>query len=546
MRFEDFIQRFEKKAKTPRGYMVRCPAHDDGKSSLSVGKAKDGGVLLKCFAGCDAPSIVTAMGLELKDLFAKETRRDFKPYAKCPPQKAKQEKESAPDVKPEIEKIYSYTDALGRELYQAIRMKPKSFRQRHGKDGKWIWNMDGVERVLYRLPEVMKSESVWIVEGEKDADNLAALGFCATCNVGGAGKWLDGYTEVLKGKDVVICGDNDEPGQKHVELVFESIAEKARSVRVIKLPGGHKDASDFISASPTTAAQDLKHLAADTVPHVGGIRMPIYSMADIEPSYHRLVTQPDDQRIDLGNWLPSFRSRIRPLTPGSLVLIQGDTGIGKTNILQSIAEAFQSVYTLMFEMELPKEDMFERFCAARLGVEARQVENEYRDYGMNGPATMTKMFPKLFICPESKLTIERIEAIVLKSELKMGCKPMIVLVDYAQLITGKGQSRYERASSVAEGLKVLAKETNTVVFVTSQIDRGSAKDGENGLHSAKDSGSLENSAGLVLGVDRNFDDKYLMQIKVLKATKGGTGLVIDCDFDGARSRITERTQQEQN
>jgi replicative DNA helicase len=227
-------------------------------------------------------------------------------------------------------------------------------------------------------------------------------------------------------------------------------------------------------------------------------------------------------------------------------LIQGDTGIGKTNILQSIAESFQNVYTLMFEMELPKEDMFERFCASRLGVKASEIETEYRDHGANGPEVIAKMFPKLFICPESKLSIERIEAIVLKSELKMGCKPMIVLVDYAQLITGKGQSRYERASSVAEGLKVLAKETNTVVFVTSQIDRGSARDGENGLHSAKDSGSLESSAGLVLGIDRNFEDTNLMQIKVLKATKGGAGLVIDCDFDGARSKITEREQEYQN
>jgi hypothetical protein len=539
VRFEDFIARFDKRTKTARGFMVRCPAHDDGKSSLSVGRAKDGGVLLKCFAGCEAAGIVGAMGLEMKDLFAAEAKRDFKPY-KTPPPKPKSEP-LPPGVKPEIEKIYSYTDALGRELYQALRLKPKSFRQRHSVNGKWIWTMDGVERVLYRLPEVVKSETVWIVEGEKDADNLVALGFCATCNVGGAGKWLDGYTDTLKGKDVVICGDNDEPGRKHVELVFDSVANQAKSVRIVKVPGG-KDISDFIEGmkSDRPAREVIETLFSEAVPHVGGVKLPVYSMAEIEPHYDRLVNQPSDQRIDLGNWLPSFRGRVRPLTPGSLVLIQGDTGIGKTNILQSIAEAFRSVFTLMFEMELPKEDMFERFCASRLEVEGREIEDNYRRNGPNGAKVLDYMFPKLFICPESKLTIERIEAIAMKSELKMGEKPLLLLVDYAQLIAGKGQSRYDRASAVAEGLKVLAKDTGTVVFVTSQIDRASAKENSNGLHSAKDSGSLENSAGLVLGVDRDPEDRNLLIIKVLKATKGGAGLVIECDFDGARSRITER------
>jgi hypothetical protein len=540
VKYEDFIARFDKRTKTARGFMVRCPAHEDGKSSLSVGRAKDGGVLLKCFAGCEAAGIVGAMGLEMKDLFASEEKREFKPY-KTPQPKSKLEP-LPPGVKPEIDKIYSYTNALGREVYQALRLKPKSFRQRHNRDGKWIWTMDGVERVLYRLPEVLKAQSVWIVEGEKDADNLATLGFCATCNVGGAGKWLDGYTDSLKGKDVIICGDNDEPGRKHVDLVFDSIAEKAKSIRIVKLPQETKDASDFIAAFQSDAKSRLEAIAADVVPHVGGIKLPVYSMAEIEPHYHRFVTQPDDQRIDLGRWLPSFTGKVRPLTPGSLVLIQGDTGIGKTNILQSIAEAFRNVFTLLFEIELSREDMFERFCASRLGVEGRQIEDDYRANGANGAKVMENMFPKLFICPESKLTIESIEAITRKSELKMGEKPLLLLIDYAQLIAGKGQSRYDRASHVAEGLKVIAKEMGTVVFVTSQIDRGSAKENANGLHSAKDSGSLENSAGLVLGVDRDQEDRNLLIVKVLKATKGGAGLTIECDFDGARSRITERSK----
>jgi hypothetical protein len=55
-----------------------------------------------------------------------------------------------------------------------------------------VWNTHGVERVLYRLPELKAAvgkERVYIVEGEKDADAIRAVGGVATTNEGGTGKW---------------------------------------------------------------------------------------------------------------------------------------------------------------------------------------------------------------------------------------------------------------------------------------------------------------------------------------------------------------------
>jgi hypothetical protein len=90
-------------------------------------------------------------------------------------------------------------------------MEPKSFRQLRpdpDKPGKWLWNLDGITPVLYRLPQVLAAvksgQTIYIVEGEKDADNLHALGLTATCNAMGAGKWRDSYSEALRGASVVI------------------------------------------------------------------------------------------------------------------------------------------------------------------------------------------------------------------------------------------------------------------------------------------------------------------------------------------------------
>ena len=119
---------------------------------------------------------------------------------------------------------YDYVGEAGALLYQAVRYEPKDFRQRRPDgNGGWIWNLDGVRRVLYRLPEVIEAKSkgylICVVEGEKDADNLWKLNIPATTNCGGAGNWCDEYSETLRGAEVLIISDNDKPGRAHADQV---------------------------------------------------------------------------------------------------------------------------------------------------------------------------------------------------------------------------------------------------------------------------------------------------------------------------------------
>jgi hypothetical protein len=226
-------------------FEARCPAHDDKHASLSISTGADGRVLLHCHAGCSSMSVCQSLGLKLSSLM--------------PPRAGKSSSGS------KIVAAYDYIDSNGELLFQVCRFEPKDFRQRRPDgNGGWLWDMNGVQRILYRLPEIIAADPstpILIVEGEKDADNLAALGFVATCNPGGAGKWHLVDSSPLLGRNVVIIPDKDRtPNKQGVYAGYDHAARIAASLpdaRGLILPGDAvKDASDWIAAGGTA---DLLH-----------------------------------------------------------------------------------------------------------------------------------------------------------------------------------------------------------------------------------------------------------------------------------------------
>jgi hypothetical protein len=224
-------------------WMAQCPAdgHDDRTASLSVAQG-DVGAVVYCQAGCDTHNgVLAALGLDWPDLFDQ-------------PQKAK---DQAPR---RVAAEYRYTDEHGELLFVKVRFEPKDFRvKRPARDG-WAWNIGSTRRVLYRLPEVLAAveagQAVYVVEGEKDADRLVAAGHAATCNFDGAAKegqrakWRAEYGDQLRGADVVIIADRDDPGIAHARAAAADLAGKAKSVVIMQaaVDQQHADVSDHFDA----------------------------------------------------------------------------------------------------------------------------------------------------------------------------------------------------------------------------------------------------------------------------------------------------------
>ena len=228
-----FCSKLENVKQTSNGIEALCPAHDDKKASLTASRNGEK-ILFKCQAGCVNNEILQTINMEWNQFFVHSDN------SKTPKKK-------------EVCR-YRYKNKDSKHAFDVVRFEPKDFRP-HRPDGKWT--LEGVERVPYRLPELLQgvkeSKPILLLEGEKDVDSAMAMGLIATTFVGGAGKWRDEYSEYFRGAEVVLIPDNDDPGLKGMTEIATKLHGIASKIRMLELPGlgprqqkHGKDFSDWI------------------------------------------------------------------------------------------------------------------------------------------------------------------------------------------------------------------------------------------------------------------------------------------------------------
>jgi len=250
MKTEEIIKYFKVTSLKKNSWQAICPCHDDHQASLTITKeTKNDSTLIHCHAGCEAENILRKVNLEVKDLYNNV------------------KKSNAPV---EVER-YEYTDENDKLVHCKIRYKndfgKKTFKQGSYKNSKFEYSLKGIKTYLYKLPELIEDIShereIFIVEGEKDVNNLRELGVAATTSPMGAGKWRREYNRYFKDAKVVIIPDNDEPGSSHANLVYQNIKDVAYSVKILNLDVREKgDVSDWLEARK--GITELYSLVANT------------------------------------------------------------------------------------------------------------------------------------------------------------------------------------------------------------------------------------------------------------------------------------------
>ena len=316
------------KGPTGKGeYICQCPAHDDRHASLWVTEG-DKGIILKCQAGCSKDEILRALGVSVYDLLDDGTRAEWNRRAErkgmdprrmydggLTPRNGSRQAQ-APGKKPlkirdvktydsyeaaygrlgKLVCCYRYTDIHGNVLFEVARIKTKdgkTFRQHRPVDqAKGFFPIicsvpqEIRGHAIYRLPEVAAAiqagDTVYVVEGEKDADTLAGWGYCGTTSPMGADHWERGHSEQLRGANVVIIPDADASGEKYCQAIVDSAMDIAKSVRVVHLRDAYPelpDKGDISDLAALIGADAARQMLDELVEKADPVEMDLYKKA---------------------------------------------------------------------------------------------------------------------------------------------------------------------------------------------------------------------------------------------------------------------------
>ena len=187
---------------------------------------------------------------------------------------------------------------------------------------------------------------VYFCEGEKDADNLAKIGFVTTtASEGASAKWDPRLTQYFTNRHVVILPDADRPGRTHAQKVAKAIHAVAASVKIVDLyPDRHdgSDVSDFIATDTAGVrlAKEVKEAplwgpsgpATSTAAAADGA---VELLADVHKFCGRFVAYPSDQtHVAHTLWIAHTHSMEAWDSTPRIAFLSPEPGSGKTRALE--------------------------------------------------------------------------------------------------------------------------------------------------------------------------------------------------------------------
>lgn len=163
--------------------------------------------------------------------------------------------------------------------------------------------------------------------------------------------------------------------------------------------------------------------------------------------------------------------------PGQLTIVAARPGDGKSVMLGQIATNFAKAGrpVSLVSLEMADVEFSDRMLATIPEAELTHLPIYVAD----------TVFDRAAITAACRLSVKR-------------HKSQLILLDYIQLVEGRGDTREQQVSAVSRGMKRLAKELNVPVICAAQLNREATKKAKPGLSDLRESGSLEQDADNVI------------------------------------------------
>jgi len=228
-----------------------------------------------------------------------------------------------------------------------------------------------------------------------------------------------------------------------------------------------------------------------------------------------------------------------------IFFISGEPGTGKTSFVLDLALKLEkSGYNgIFFSLEMAKSAIGNRALAISTGIPVDKFQNGEQslmhylkeELKENEKEIMWKRFQKfnervrkLEIVDTSTFDVDELEKYI-KNTIAIRGKIDYIVIDYLQLLNGKGSNETERVTYISKKLKQIAKENEMVVIATVQMSTEAKKEAQNANRnqksyklygtSLKGSSQLDQDAGAIIFLTKKADDPSMFRLINLQIAK---------------------------
>lgn len=548
--------------------LALCPFHQEKTPSFTVTPDK---AMYKCF-GCDVGGDVFSFVQEMeKTTFAGAVKlvaemsgisvieNSDAPVKTMPPQNGNGVHKPFPpaqavtkpastalnEPKPKLVATYPYTTVTGELCYEVLRYEPgkngkkKDFRQRRPFRGSWAWGLNAgwyqqsergdwyptskpeegavelseVDRVLWKLPELVATDEAFVVEGERDVQTMNKLGFVATTVSGGSKQpWTPEYSEALRSKRVVIFPDNDAPGEAHGRKIEHALKNIASEIVYVQMPKGFKDVTDYVESG--RSGEDVKRLVSNAELEVieadqrrRGLLSPWEAITRSAGGLKAFL-DPRERPKGQQTGFIQFDEMTLGLHDEQLIIIAGRPSSGKTtlgiNWAHNIARQ-RKRSVAVFSLEMGTESLLDRMACSAASLDSLRFRSGYAsphelDAFRDAMADINEL--PIYFDDYTPLTLEEMERKLdlFSRENYLG----LVVLDYLSLMSvskaSKAGNRVNEVSEQARGLKLFARKYKCPFVVLAQLSRAcEVRPGDHRpiLSDLRESGGVEENADVV-------------------------------------------------
>ena len=248
---------------------------------------------------------------------------------------------------------------------------------------------------------------------------------------------------------------------------------------------------------------------------------PLLSVDDLDEALmeHVAMRERKDEFINLKNVFGLEHDCV--LYPGELAVFQGDTGVNKTSIIQNIMLGYDMVNdtvnptgmsTIYYGPELsPGIIQMRNYC-----IVSGYDENKVAAHFGNGLTRYRKALENIAVQAGS-LSIPQIENLITDKQ------PQVLIIDYYEQVDHPSWDRNPSIAiaEIAKSLSAMAVKHNIIIIAISQVNRGSVKEGNVGVHSGFGSGAIEKTARKLFVIEGEQASPY-RRISLVKANNDST------------------------